>query len=97
MLELFEKYISDNDLFTPECKILLGVSGGVDSMVMLNLFIRKNFNIGIAHCNFQLRGKESDDDQKLQNMKALLFIQKNLTLKIMPGRIIYQSKWQPGN
>ena len=64
MLELFEKYISDNDLFTPECKILLGVSGGVDSMVMLNLFIRKNFNIGIAHCNFQLRGKESDDDQK---------------------------------
>lgn len=81
MLDLFVKYINDNKLFSPDNKILLGVSGGVDSVVMLNLFIRKKYNIGIAHCNFQLRGKESDDDQEFvedlaKSEKISLFIKK---------------------
>jgi tRNA(Ile)-lysidine synthase len=64
MLEQFDKYIKENNLCTPGDKILLGISGGVDSMVMMDLFLQKDYRIGVAHCNFQLRGKESEDDQK---------------------------------
>ena len=44
---------------------LLAVSGGVDSMVMLQLFMQSNLQFSVAHCNFSLRGKESDADQEL--------------------------------
>ncbi len=44
-------------------KILLAVSGGLDSMVMLNLFRHAGFSIAVAHCNFQLRGDESAGDE----------------------------------
>ena len=43
----------------------MAVSGGMDSMVMLDLFKKSGFNIGIAHCNFQLRGEDSDRDEQL--------------------------------
>jgi tRNA(Ile)-lysidine synthase len=43
--------------------ILVAVSGGVDSMVMLSLFKDAGYTVGVAHCNFQLRGKESDEDE----------------------------------
>jgi len=45
-------------------KILLAVSGGADSVAMLNLFANTNYECGIAHCNFHLRNKESDLDEK---------------------------------
>ncbi|MFN0189426.1 MAG: tRNA lysidine(34) synthetase TilS [Bacteroidia bacterium] len=50
---------------TTETSILLAVSGGVDSMVMLHLFHRLHFNIAVAHCNFNLRGNASQEDEKL--------------------------------
>ncbi len=50
---------------TSETPILLAVSGGVDSMVMLHLFHRLHFNISVAHCNFNLRRSASDEDEKL--------------------------------
>lgn len=62
LLNAFEKYVERHELFSHEDKILLAVSGGVDSMVMLSIFVRLGYNIGVAHCNFHLRGKESDDD-----------------------------------
>ena len=40
--------------------ILLALSGGVDSMVLLDLFMKTGVSFSIAHCNFCLRGKESD-------------------------------------
>lgn len=46
-----------------EQKILLAVSGGVDSMVMLHLFHKAGYKVGVAHCNFQLRGAASDEDE----------------------------------
>ena len=46
-------------------RILLAVSGGIDSMVMVDLFQRNQISFGIAHCNFQLRGEESDKDEQL--------------------------------
>ena len=47
-----------------ECKFLVALSGGVDSMVLANLFIQNNLNFSIAHCNFDLRAKESNADQE---------------------------------
>ena len=70
LLEAFRKYIADNDLATHDDRILLTVSGGVDSMVMLSLFTRSGYRIGVAHCNFQLRGAESDEDEVLVEEEA---------------------------
>ena len=42
---------------------MLAVSGGLDSVVMLHLFKEAGFSVGVAHCNFQLRGNESDGDE----------------------------------
>lgn len=50
-------------LITPKDKILLAVSGGVDSMVMAELFLNFHSNFSIAHCNFQLREEASDKDE----------------------------------
>ena len=51
-------------------KILLAVSGGVDSMVLMDFFEKANFNFAIIHCNFCLRGEESDADQDFIKMIA---------------------------
>ncbi|MBN1387530.1 MAG: tRNA lysidine(34) synthetase TilS [Bacteroidales bacterium] len=64
MIERFEQYRKQKKLFSGNDRILLAVSGGIDSMVMLDIFIRLNYNIAVAHCNFQLRGKESDGDEE---------------------------------
>jgi tRNA(Ile)-lysidine synthase len=45
-------------------KILVAVSGGLDSMVLTNLCLKLGFKISIAHCNFCLRDSESDLDEK---------------------------------
>jgi tRNA(Ile)-lysidine synthetase, N-terminal domain/tRNA(Ile)-lysidine synthetase, C-terminal domain len=58
----FKKNIEQLGISPQNDKILLAVSGGVDSMVMANLFFASKFNIGIAHCNFSLRGNDSDND-----------------------------------
>jgi Predicted ATPase of the PP-loop superfamily implicated in cell cycle control len=41
---------------------LLAVSGGIDSMVMANIFLKSGYHFSVAHCNFQLRNNESDQD-----------------------------------
>ncbi len=63
--EAFEHYIEENRLLTRDDRVLLTVSGGVDSMVMLSRFARCGYCVGVAHCNFQLRGAESDEDEVL--------------------------------
>ena len=70
LLDGFEKYIEENELFTHDDKILLTVSGGVDSMVMMALTAAAGYKFGVAHCNFQLRGKESDEDELLVEHEA---------------------------
>ena len=65
MLEDFQRFIQQEQLFLSEEKILLAVSGGMDSMVMAHLFREAGFRFGIAHCNFQLRGEASDADAAL--------------------------------
>lgn len=61
----FLEIIDQKELFTAEDKILVAVSGGKDSMALLNLCYESGLNIEAAHFNFKLRGKESDLDQKL--------------------------------
>jgi tRNA(Ile)-lysidine synthase len=63
MYVLFLKYALREKLFTPAQKILLAVSGGMDSMAMAHLFLRSGLKAGVAHCNFGLRGDESDADE----------------------------------
>ena len=70
LLDEFEKYVADNELFTHDDKILLTVSGGVDSMVLMSLTAAAGYRFGVAHCNFQLRGKESDEDELLVEHEA---------------------------
>lgn len=56
-------YIQKENLFSPDQKILLATSGGVDSVVMAHLFKQAGLPFVIAHCNFQLRGDESVRDE----------------------------------
>jgi len=65
MLNAFLNFIEDNRLIKKNDKVLLAVSGGIDSMVMTDLFIKSGIKIGIAHCNFTLRAEESDKDEEL--------------------------------
>ena len=70
LIETFQRYIDENNLASHDDRILLTVSGGVDSMVMLSLFTRCGYSVGVAHCNFQLRGTESDEDEVLVEEEA---------------------------
>lgn len=65
LTEKFKKYIAEHQLATTSNRILLTVSGGVDSMVMMHLFVEAGYTVGVAHCNFQLRGTESEEDEVL--------------------------------
>jgi tRNA(Ile)-lysidine synthase len=65
MLQKFKKFLADNNLIKTGDRILLAVSGGIDSMVMTHLFLQSDYEIGIAHCNFSLRASESDLDEEM--------------------------------
>ena len=65
-MDLFQKfkvYIDEQQLFQPQHKLLLAVSGGMDSAVLCALCAQAELNFSIAHCNFKLRGEESDRDE----------------------------------
>ena len=62
MLERFIRYINENELIRENGKVLLAVSGGIDSVIMTELFKLSGVGYAIAHCNFHLRGMESDED-----------------------------------
>ncbi|OAB30388.1 tRNA(Ile)-lysidine synthase [Flavobacterium fryxellicola] len=64
MLQKFQNHLLQNFQFLSGKKVLLATSGGKDSMVMVHLLQHLEYEIGIAHCNFQLRGMESFEDQR---------------------------------
>ncbi len=80
MLTKFNNFISENNLFNKEDKLLVAVSGGVDSMALLCLLWEQNYDFAVAHCNFQLRGEESDNDEKFVERFAS-FMTKNFHKK----------------
>lgn len=59
----FIEVVKKRNLFTSKDKLLLAVSGGVDSVVLCELCHLAGFDYTIAHCNFQLRGEESHRDE----------------------------------
>jgi len=63
MFKTFREHILKNHLFDKNQNILLAISGGIDSMVMADLFLKMHISIGLIHCNFNLRGNESDADE----------------------------------
>jgi tRNA(Ile)-lysidine synthase len=63
MLALFQEHIAQQKLFQKEERILLAFSAGIDSVVLAELLLASKFQIGIAHVNFQLRGKESEENE----------------------------------
>ena len=63
MLQRFINYSKTHNLFSKDDKILLAISGGADSVVLADLLKEAGFNFVLAHCNFGLRGAESDEDE----------------------------------
>lgn len=64
LLQEFKNYIRKENLFQPGSKLLLAVSGGLDSTVLCELCQQAGYYFEIAHCNFQLRRGESRRDEK---------------------------------
>lgn len=63
MIHAFIQHIREKSLLDPNKTYLLGCSGGLDSMALSHLLIDSSIPFEIAHVNFQLRGKESDEDE----------------------------------
>ncbi|MCK5065844.1 MAG: tRNA lysidine(34) synthetase TilS [Bacteroidales bacterium] len=63
MLKRFKNYLNGLKLCNDGDRILLAVSGGIDSVVMAHLFNAAGYDCAIAHCNFQLRGEDSESDE----------------------------------
>ncbi len=63
MLTKFKDHIHQKFPFLKNGKLLVAVSGGIDSVVLMHLCHRLSLDVSVCHCNFKLRGQESDDDE----------------------------------
>ncbi|MDO7874203.1 tRNA lysidine(34) synthetase TilS [Hymenobacter sp. ASUV-10] len=65
MLDVIRRFIQDHDLFSLESdSILVAVSGGLDSVVLLHVLHRLGVQLAVAHCHFGLRGDDADADEQ---------------------------------
>ncbi|MBC7936435.1 MAG: tRNA lysidine(34) synthetase TilS [Rhizobacter sp.] len=82
----FKNFISANHLFNKKDHLLIAVSGGADSVVLCELCSQSGYTFSIAHCNFQLRNEESNEDENFvkaiaEKYQAPFFVQKFDTQK----------------
>jgi tRNA(Ile)-lysidine synthase len=80
MIKTFQDHIDSKLPFLRSSKLLLAISGGIDSVVLTHLCYKMGLNIALAHCNFNLRGKESDADedfvlQLAEDMELEVFVE----------------------
>ena len=73
LLQSFDHFIKKENLFSPGDRLLLAVSGGMDSVVLCECCHRAGFDFIIAHCNFQLRGAESERDEAFVRQLAVRY------------------------
>ncbi len=64
MLRRVQKFIRDRELLKAGARVLVCVSGGADSVALLDVLVRGGYDCVVAHCNFHLRGEESDRDEQ---------------------------------
>jgi tRNA(Ile)-lysidine synthase len=69
--ERFQQFIHEHQLFTTGDQLLLAVSGGIDSVVLCELCKQAGYQFAIAHCNFKLRGEESERDAAFVQQLAM--------------------------
>lgn len=70
LTDQFIAHVKKNALFPSEARLLLAVSGGLDSVVLAELCRQAGFSFSIAHCNFRLRGDESERDENFVRQLA---------------------------
>uniref|UniRef100_UPI0035665D38 tRNA lysidine(34) synthetase TilS n=1 Tax=Mariniflexile sp. TaxID=1979402 RepID=UPI0035665D38 len=63
MIHTFQNHIDSKLAFLKNSKLIIAISGGIDSVVLAQLCCKIGLNVALAHCNFNLRGKESDADE----------------------------------
>ncbi|MCQ2129458.1 MAG: tRNA lysidine(34) synthetase TilS [Bacteroidaceae bacterium] len=64
MLNKVRRYIETNDLLTPKGRYIVALSGGADSVALLLMMLDMGYKVEAAHCNFHLRGDESNRDER---------------------------------
>ena len=79
MKTFVQTYIEKHQLLSTDGKVIVALSGGADSMVLLHLLVMLGYDCVAAHCNFHLRGEESDNDetfvrQMCRSMNIPLFV-----------------------
>lgn len=86
MLKELETHIKERLGFLTQAKLLIAISGGIDSVVLTHLCHKLQLNVALAHCNFGLRATESDADEDFVRQLA-----KTLGLEVFVQRFDTQS------
>jgi tRNA(Ile)-lysidine synthase len=93
MLQKFKEHININFPFLKDKKLLIAISGGVDSVVLAHLFSELKFNISLAHCNFQLREKESNLDEEFVKLLSQKTSNQIFTIKFETEKFASKNKF----
>ncbi|MGE0568988.1 MAG: tRNA lysidine(34) synthetase TilS [Bacteroidia bacterium] len=64
MLDTFRQHIESSGIISKNTRFAVGVSGGVDSIVLCDLLLKCGYKFAVVHCNFSLRGKDSEQDEE---------------------------------
>jgi tRNA(Ile)-lysidine synthase len=92
LVQAFNDFIAKERLFSPGVRLLVAVSGGLDSTVLCELLHRTGVEFTIAHCNFRLRGTESDRDEQFVRQLAQQYDREVLVMRFDTGAYAAERK-----